>query len=145
MHSQIYRNGLKIWISNVKIYIDNCDWLISGSHITQFNKINEGESNRKLPKMFADKNLRTTQKWITGKMRKNADQKNSEYGHVHIFQFDSLISQRRIQNPFTHHKETNRLAWTANQLNGFYMINNWLLSDNMALLQFNNIKWQLLK
>ena len=33
---------------------DNCDWLISGSHIIHLNNINKGESNRKLPKMFTD-------------------------------------------------------------------------------------------
>ena len=33
--------------------IDNCAWLISGSYITQLNKINEEESNIKLHKMLA--------------------------------------------------------------------------------------------
>ena len=37
------------------------DWLIRGSHITQLKKINEGESNSKLPKIFAGKNLQMTQ------------------------------------------------------------------------------------
>ena len=41
MHSQWYRNGLKLWISNVKIVL-----------------VNEGESNRKLAKMFAGKNFK---------------------------------------------------------------------------------------
>ena len=43
LHSQVYRSGLKLLISNVKICVDNCEWLISGSYITQLNKINEGE------------------------------------------------------------------------------------------------------
>ena len=43
LHSQVYCNGLKPWISNVKVVM-----------------INEGKSNRKLPKMFAGKNL-----WMT--------------------------------------------------------------------------------
>ena len=62
LHPQVYRNGLKLWISNVKICIDNCDWLISASHIMQLNKITEKESNRKLLKMLTGKNLRMTQK-----------------------------------------------------------------------------------
>ena len=45
LHSQVYRNDLKLWISNVKFLL-----------------INERESNRKLPKMFAGKSLRMTQK-----------------------------------------------------------------------------------
>ena len=49
LHShKVYRDGLKLWISNVK-----------------FGLINEGESNRKLPKVFAGKNLGMTQKTFT--------------------------------------------------------------------------------
>ena len=61
LHSEVYRKDLKLWISNVKICIDNYDWLISGSPITQLNEMKEGESNRTLPKIFAGKNLRMTQ------------------------------------------------------------------------------------
>ena len=50
-------NGLKLWISNTEICIDNCNSLINDSHITQLNKIKERESNRKLPRMFPVKNL----------------------------------------------------------------------------------------
>ena len=32
LHSQVYCHGLKLCISKVKICINNCDWLISGSH-----------------------------------------------------------------------------------------------------------------
>ena len=49
LHShKVYRDGLKLWISNVK-----------------FGLISEGESNRKLPKVFASKNLGMTQKTFT--------------------------------------------------------------------------------
>ena len=48
LHSQLYRNGLKLWISNVKSVL-----------------INEGESNRKLLKLFAGKNLWMTLKSFT--------------------------------------------------------------------------------
>ena len=37
LHSQVYCNGLKLGISNVKICIYNCGWLTSGSQITQLN------------------------------------------------------------------------------------------------------------
>ena len=46
----MYRNVLKLWISNVKICIDK-----------EFVLMNEGESNRKFPIMFTDKYLRMTQ------------------------------------------------------------------------------------
>ena len=38
--------------------------MIRSSHNTQLNKANKGESNRKLPKMFAGKNLQITQKKV---------------------------------------------------------------------------------
>ena len=48
LHShKVYRDGLKLWISNLK-----------------FGLISEGESNRKLP-VFAGKNLGMTQKTFT--------------------------------------------------------------------------------
>ena len=47
----LYDNGLR-----------HGDWLINGFYITLSNKINKGESNRKLPKMFAGKKLRMTHK-----------------------------------------------------------------------------------
>ena len=46
LHLQVYCNGLKLSISNFCIV---------------FVLLNEGESNRKLPKTFARKNLRMTQ------------------------------------------------------------------------------------
>ena len=49
LYSRVYRNSLKLRISSVKICM-----------------INEGESNRKLPKMFAGQNIRMTQKSFTG-------------------------------------------------------------------------------
>ena len=43
LHLQVYNSGLKLWISNVKICIDNCNSLISGSHITQLKKMHQGD------------------------------------------------------------------------------------------------------
>ena len=52
LHSQVYRNDLKHWIYNIKTYS-----LL----------INEGESNKNLLKMFANKNLQMTQKSFSKK------------------------------------------------------------------------------
>ena len=52
LHSLHYgSNGLKLWIFNLEICIDNYDRF--SSNITQLNKINEGVSNRKLPKVVS--------------------------------------------------------------------------------------------
>ena len=65
LHSQVYHDDLKLWTSNDEICIDNCDWLISSSHITKLNEINEGEANKKLPKVFPGQILQMTQKTLT--------------------------------------------------------------------------------
>ena len=49
----------------MKICIDNCNWLISGSHITQLKMMHQGASRRKLPKDFAGKNLQMAQQKLT--------------------------------------------------------------------------------
>ena len=58
LHLQVYCNGLKLWISKVKICIDNCDWLTSGSqhYTTEYLEICLKVC------YFASKNLRMTQK-----------------------------------------------------------------------------------